>query len=236
MPSRKAAPTGAARTLAKIDLFAAMGEPQRKAIEARCQWREFPEGATVIDRESPDTDVYFVVAGAVRVLIHSESGREVSFDEMGPGACVGEIAAIDGRPRTASVEAIEPTLCAALTRQTFHDVALTSPAATMALLKRMAAMVRTSTERILDLSTLGAHNRVYAEILRLAKPGADGRPAIRPIPVHSDLAARVSTTRETVARVFSELARANVVIKERDALVVAAPARLKAMVREFKTA
>jgi CRP-like cAMP-binding protein len=106
----------------------------------------------------------------------------------------------------------------------------------MALLKRMAAVVRVSTERILDLSTLGAHNRVYAEILRLAKTGADGRPAIRPIPVHADLAARVSTTRETVARVFSELARANVVIKERDALVVAAPARLKAMVREFKTA
>lgn len=236
MPSRKSAPIRAVRTLAKIDLFAALGEAQRNAIEARCQWREYPVGASVIDREAPGTEVYFVVAGAVRVLIHSESGRAVAFDDMAPGACVGEIAAIDGRPRTASVEALEPTLCAILPHRIFLDVIATSPAAAMALLKRMAAMVRASTERILDLSTLGAHNRVYAEILRLAKPGLDGRPAIRPIPVHSDLAARVSTTRETVARVFSELARANVVVKERDAMVVAAPARLKAMVREFKTA
>jgi CRP/FNR family transcriptional regulator, cyclic AMP receptor protein len=236
MASRKSGPVGAVRSLAGIDLFASLTESQRKAIEARCQWREFPEGASVIDRESPDTDVYFVVAGALKVLIHSEAGREVAFDDMGPGACVGEIAAIDGRPRTASVEATAPTLCAVLPRQTFLDVAVTSPAATMALLKRMAAMVRVSTERILDLSTLGAHNRVYAEILRLAKTGADGRLSIKPIPVHADLAARVSTTRETVARVFSELARKNIVVKEREALVVTAPGRLKAMVREFKTA
>jgi CRP/FNR family transcriptional regulator, cyclic AMP receptor protein len=236
MPSRKAGPTGAIRSLSGIDLFAALTESQRKAIEARCQWREYPEGASVIDRESPDTDVYFVVAGAVRVLIHSEAGREVAFDEMGPGACVGEIAAIDGALRTASVEAIAPTLCAILPRRAFLDVAVTSPAATMALLRRMAQMVRVSTERILDLSTLGAHNRVYAEILRLAKTAADGRLVIRPIPVHADLAARVSTTRETVARVFSDLSRKNVVVKERDGLVVTAPARLKAMVREFKTA
>ncbi len=235
MAKGKSGPTGAARSLAHIDLFAALTVAQRGAIEARCRWREFPKGASVIDRESPETDVYFVVAGAVRVVIHSESGREVAFDEMGPGACVGEIAAIDGGPRSASVEALEPTLCAILPRQTFLDVAVTAPAATLALLRRMAAMVRVATERILDLSTLGAQNRVYAEILRLAKPSA-GKLVIKPIPVHGDIAARVSTTRETVARVFSELARKNIVVKEGGGLTVAAPSRLKAMVREFTTA
>jgi CRP/FNR family transcriptional regulator, cyclic AMP receptor protein len=236
MAKPKSGPTGAARTLSQIDLFAALTDGQRKAIEARCRWREFPQGASVIDRESPETDVYFVVAGAVKVVIHSESGREVAFDEMGPGACVGEVAAIDGGPRSASVEALVPTLCAILPRQVFLDVAVTAPAATLALLKRMAAVVRVSTERILDLSTLGAHNRVYAEILRLAKPSAPGKLIIKPIPVHGDIAARVSTTRETVARVFSELAKKNIVVKDGGALTIAAPARLKAMVREFKTA
>lgn len=229
-------PTGAARTLAKIDLFAALTETQRKAIEARCRWREYPQGASVIDRESPETDVYFVVAGSVRVVIHSESGREVAFDEMGPGGCAGELAAIDGGARSASVEALEPTLCAILARQVFLDVAVTAPAATLALLRRMAAVVRVSTERILDLSTLGAHNRVYAEILRLAKPATPGKLVIKPIPVHGDIAARVSTTRETVARVLSELARKNIVVKEGGGLTIAAPSRLKAMVRDFKTA
>ncbi|MCA0448690.1 MAG: Crp/Fnr family transcriptional regulator [Proteobacteria bacterium] len=235
MAKGKSGPTGAARSLAKIDLFAALSGAQRAAIEARCRWREFPKGASVIDREAPETDVYFVVAGSVRVVIHSESGREVAFDEMGPGGCVGELAAIDGGPRSASVEALEQTLCAILPRQVFLDVAVTAPAATLALLRRMAAMVRVATERILDLSTLGAHNRVYAEILRLAKP-VSGKLVIKPIPVHGDIAARVSTTRETVARVFSELARKNIVVKEGGGLTIAAPARLKAMVREFKTA
>jgi CRP-like cAMP-binding protein len=226
----------AERTLAGIALFAPLGEAARKTVETRCRWRTFEADQPIIDRDSEDTDVYFLVAGRVRVVIYSESGREVSFDEIEAGTCVGELAAIDGAPRSASVVSLEPALLASLPRQAFLDAVLANAPAQLALLKHLAQMVRQATSRIVELSTLGAHNRVYAEILRLAKPGAAGRATIRPIPAHGDIAARVSTTRETVARVFSELARKKIVVREKDELAVLEPVRLAEMVKDFRPA
>ena len=92
----------------------------------------------------------------------------------------------------------------------------------MRVMRSLAHVVRRASERIMDLSTLGANNRVQAEILRLARAsaGSDNAAAISPIPVHGDIASRVSTTRETVARVLSELTRAGIVERGRDALLV----------------
>jgi CRP-like cAMP-binding protein len=93
----------------------------------------------------------------------------------------------------------------------------------LAVMRRLSEMIRQSTSRIMDLSTLGAHHRIYAELLRLAKTGGAARPnqaVIHPIPIHADIAARVSTTRETVARVLSELAHGDIVKREGDMLVI----------------
>ena len=69
--------------------------------------------------------------------------------------------------------------------------------------------MRISTDRMNDLSTVGSNKRVHAEFLRLAKPGMKfGNSAdISPIPIHCDIAVRVGTTRETLARIFSDLTR-----------------------------
>ncbi len=234
--TKKAAPPQAARTLKGVALFAPLADGPRQTIEAKCRWRSFDADQPIIDRDSEDSDVYFLVAGRARVVVYSESGREVSFDEIEAGACVGELAAIDAGPRSASVVALVPSLLAVLPRQSFLDAVLASPTAQLALLNHLAKMVRHATSRIVELSTLGAHNRVYAEILRLAKPAAGGRTLIHPIPAHGDIAARVSTTRETVARVFSDLARKKIVVREKGELAVLEPKRLKEMVHEFKQA
>jgi CRP-like cAMP-binding protein len=224
------------RSLAGIELFAALDPGLRRAFEQRCRWRDVATDQTIIDRDEDGNDVFFLVAGRARIVIYSDTGREVSFDELEPGACVGELAAIDGAPRSASVVALAPSLVAALPQAAFLELIATQPKATLVLLRRLAAALRQATARIFELSTLGAHNRVYAEILRLASVNAAGRSTIRPIPAHGDIAARVSTTRETVARVLSELAKSKIVIREKSELVVLDPKRLKAMVHEFRPA
>ena len=225
-----------ARSLAGIELFAGLDSGLRGKIEALCRWRSVAAEQTIIDRDDEGSDVYFLVAGRARVVLFSQAGREVSFDEIGAGACVGELAAIDGQARSASVIALAPTLVAILPQAAFHGLLATEPKVTLALLRRLASVLRQATGRIFELSTLGAHNRVYAELLRLARTagtGAAARTAIRPIPAHGDIAARVSTTRETVARVLSELAKKGIVAREKSELVLLDPKRLKAMVREF---
>jgi CRP-like cAMP-binding protein len=100
----------------------------------------------------------------------------------------------------------------------------------------LTAIVRAATDRIVDLSTLGANNRVQAEILRRAldtEEDEEGNPIISPIPVHGEVASRVSTTRETVARVLNDLARKGIVRREREALVVTDLGRLEIMVADM---
>ena len=86
----------------------------------------------------------------------------------------------------------------------------------------LTAIVRQSTERIFNLSVKGANIRIYADLLRLADANVrdDNSAEITPIPVHSDIAARVSTTRETVARVMGDLSRRDLLTRAKDRLIV----------------
>lgn len=229
------------QSLAGIELLKALSPSERQALERRCRWRSYDEGEQIIDRETESEDVFFVIAGTAQVVNFSPGGREVSFDDIAAGGLFGELAALDNRPRSASVVAKTPMLTASLPATAFRELLEAHPPIALALLRRLAEVVRESTNRIMDLSTLGAHNRIFAELLRLARdsdPKAfeqrTNQARIRPLPPHVDIASRVSTARETVARVLSDLSKKNVLGRERDALVILDVARLAKMVREFK--
>ena len=227
---------GDEQSLTGIELLAELTETERQALERVCAWRSFGPHEQIIDRHSESRDIFFVVSGRVRVVNYSLSGREISFDDIEAGGYFGELAAIDGEPRSANVVTLNTTTVATVSPQRLEEMARTHPGVSWALLKRLAHIVRRSTDRIMDLSTLGAHNRVHAEILRLARESEsdDNTALIRPIPIHSDIASRVSTTRETVARVLGDLSRAKLVTRERNALVVHDVERLEDMVEEFR--
>ncbi|MBV8651915.1 MAG: Crp/Fnr family transcriptional regulator [Alphaproteobacteria bacterium] len=212
------------RTLAGVGLFADLDEGARQALERRCAWRSWHPGEQIIDREGESTDVYFVVCGRAQVMDYSENGqRAVIFDEIGPGGCFGELSAIDGEPRSAHIVAGCETVTASLGSEAFIDALFQHRAVGAAFLRRLTEMVRQSTARIMDVSVVAANNRIYAELLRRAKLGPGMAPntaVIRPIPVHGEMAARVSTSRETVARAMSELAHRGMLQREHDALVI----------------
>jgi len=223
-------------TLACIGLFRNLSDKTRQALEKRCSWRNYTSQEQIIDRQSTSKDVYFIVEGRVRVVNYSMSGREISFDDIGAGNYFGELAAIDGEPRSANIVALEKTTVAILSAEAFRGILEEYPDLALLLMVRMASIIRASNERILDLSTLGANNRVYAEILRLAKGDIrdDNTAIITPVPIHGDIASRVSTTRETVARVLSDLSRQGLVKRERNALVILDLEHLMEMVEQFQ--
>lgn len=211
------------------------GEVKERIVDA-CTWREFDAHAQIIDRQSETQDVFFVVSGAVRVSIYSLAGREITLDDVTTGGHFGELAAIDGNPRSASVTALQPSRVASLSQRQFIQLLEENPALALKTLRSLSSMIRASTNRILDLSTLAANNRVHAEILRLSKLNmtGDSRAEISPIPVHGDIASRVSTTRETVARVLSDLARQNLIERQKDRLVVQDVDVLEEMVEDVR--
>ena len=223
-------------SLENISLVEGISKSQRKALEKRCSWHTYAEGEQVIDRHDDNRDVYFIVEGQVRIVNYSLSGREIAFDDLGKGDYFGELAAIDDGPRSANVVAQAQTTVAMLGPVAFAEFLHDHPSAALKVMRRLTYIVRQASERIMDLSTLGANNRIYAELLRQAmtsmKP--DNSAEIQPIPNHSEIASRVSTTRETVARVLSDLARDNVVKRGRNALVIPDIRRLAGMVEEVR--
>jgi CRP/FNR family transcriptional regulator, cyclic AMP receptor protein len=223
--------------LSNITLLSDLTDADRVSLEKRCLWREYAPHELIIDRQSTSQEIFLITKGKVRIVNYSLSGREVAFDDIGLGAHFGELAAVDGEPRSANVVALEDTKVAIMSPAVFRSMLIEHPHVALSMMVRMARIIRTSTERIMDLSTLGANNRVYAELLRLAKEGPieDNTAIIKPIPIHGDIASRVSTTRETVARVLSNLSRSKLVQRDSGALLIMDMEHLSDMVERFQT-
>ena len=229
-------PDSAPKALHKVKLFAGLSPEELGKIEVVCRYKRFSANEQIFDRNSKARDVFFVIRGKVRVVNYSLAGREITLDDISEGEYFGELAALDGQPRSASIMALTDCLIVALSPVQFVQVLERHPKVALRALRRLSQIVRRSTERIMDLSTLGANNRVHADLLRLAEAGdkKDNTVMIRPIPVHGDIASRIGTTRETVARVLNDLARRGIVKRTKDALVISDMARLHEMVEDVR--
>jgi len=223
-------------SLANVGLLSDLKPADLKKVETACSFKRYSTHEQIIDRQSETTDVFFVVEGAVRVVNYSLSGREIALDDVEKGGHFGELAAIDGAPRSASVMALNDSLIAALPQDRFMALLEKYPPMALKVMRTLTRIVRTATDRIMDLSTLAANNRVHADLLRLARGHMEGgnKAKISPIPTHSDIASRASTTRETVARVLNDLARADLVERQKDILIVHDVEQLSDMVEEVR--
>ena len=196
-------------TLDTIELLKEIPPDHRAALAQRCAWRTYAAGEQILARDADSDEVLFIVEGRVRVVNYSRSGREVYYAVIEDGGHVGELSAIDGQPRSASVLALDACRIASIAGSTFMELIEVHPNAALALLRRLTRIIRESDERITELSTIGAMQRVYRELLRLAEdePNDPDRMVVKNLPTQETLASRLGTTRETVARVLAHLAR-----------------------------
>ncbi len=222
--------------LSGISLLSNLDESELTQLAKNCTWKHFSANEQIIDRQSDTGDIYFVVEGKVRIANYSLSGREITLDNLIQGSHFGELAAIDGHPRSASVLALSNCHLAMLAPRHFEELCLSHPDIAFQVMRSLATIVRSATERIMDLSTLAANNRVQSDLLREARLNMVGenRAEISPIPIHSDVASRVSTTRETVARVMGDLTKQGIVKRGKDVMIVLDVETLEEMVIEVK--
>jgi CRP/FNR family cyclic AMP-dependent transcriptional regulator len=209
-------------------------EADRVALAERWSVRRYQRKEMIIAHDEETRDVFFVLEGSARATVYSEAGRAVAYRDVEPGGIFGEIAAIDGRPRSATVIGLEPVLVAKLPQATFREMVKSHPDFTWALLTHLSRQTRRMTERIYEFSTLVMRKRLVRELLRLAEAegSAAARAEIRPAPTHSDLAARISTHREAVSREMSTLAKQKLIEKRKGVLVLPDVARLEALCHE----
>lgn len=233
---KKPAPIDRRAALATIDILRGLSAGELDTLVTQCTWRPYEKGREVFEQEGGSKDVYFVASGRVRITIYAASGREVSFRDLAPGASFGELSAVDGLSRSASVVALEDTWVASISREQFWTLLRTKPAVVEHVVKGLVALVRNLTERVVDYSTLGVRNRIQAELVRMAREAkpSGNRCVISPAPKHLDIANRVSTNREEVAREFGHLSREKVIERRRGELVILDMRRLVSMVERVR--
>lgn len=219
---------GATQTLDGIELLRELTPDERESVALRCSWRRPGSGERVIAAGSESREVLFVVAGRLRVVHHARSGREVAYAHIQTGRYVGELGVLDGKPRSASVEAADNCLLAVLPAAAFLELLDNRPAVARRVMADLARTIRACNQKAVELGLVGAVQRVHRELLRLARPGPDGGAIVKPLPTQAELAAEAGTTRETVARVLGQLAKSGVAVRCGRELLIRDPAVLEA--------
>ena len=232
MTSPQSGPTEARerarRILETASAFAGCAPAVIAEITKHARPIRFARGDTMYREGEPGDSMMIVVAGSLKVTKVTAEGKEVVLGFLTPGALTGEIAALDGRERTASVIALEPVEALAIYRRDLLPLLRNSPDAMFALLEGLCARLR-ATNLLLESHTLEADARVAACLVRLgAEHGQKGKTGtvIDLKLTQRDLGSHLGLTRETVSRTLSafrdegivEIAGASILIKDADRL------------------
>ena len=222
--SSTAALTG--HSLSGIKVFADLTLDERHAIAQKCQSRRFAAGELILAQDDRSQDVIFIISGVVRVQFLDKSGKDTLFREEGAGEMFGELSAIDGALRSATIQAEEDCWLAFMSPLDFRNVLIRHPRIAIDTLSWVIGLVRELSERLHAFNVLPVKDHVRVDLLRLAHSAGveNNRSVLAPPPRHADIAARVGTHREGVTRELANLQKLGLIERtvheERRALAV----------------
>jgi len=199
------------------DLFSELPERLSAGLLANAKPVNLAAEETLFFAGDPGDGCYRVTEGLLKVSIASPTGAERILAILGPGAIVGDMAMIDGRPRSASVSALRDCKLSFVSRAAFEAFAAKQPEIYKYLLGLLAARLRDTDQVVAAGSFLSLQGRVARALLDLAKAfGHDvggGRIVIRQKISQSDVAAMAGIARENVSRILNEWMRLKLVTR-----------------------
>jgi len=221
-------------SLQKIELFKRLDSEACALVSNLVKWKKYKKGTEVISYKNEGDDLYFIASGRVRVTIFSFSGKEVSYQDLGPGEMFGELSAIDQLPRTANVIASESSRIGVMSRIDYWRLIDRYPGVAAASLKQLAGLVRFLIDRVYQYGALDVKDRVRMEVLRLARENiSNGDTAIiHNFPTHREIATRVITHREAVTRELNKLTRMGLIEQSHRVLTVTSVLSLQKLLPE----
>lgn len=166
------------------------------------------EGETLFERGDTGDGCYWLRRGVLAVYVVSATGEQRILAILGPNAIVGELAMIDGLPRSASIRALRACELNFISRAAFTDMLRRHPELYSDIVKTLAARLRQTDEDMAASSFQSVRARVARALLQFARhlgePVGPKRVLIRHSITQSDLAAMAGVARESVSRTFRE--------------------------------
>jgi CRP/FNR family transcriptional regulator, cyclic AMP receptor protein len=191
--------------LARVPLFERLSGGEIEKLESLATRKKFAAATAVFFQDDPSDSLYVVLSGSAKVFRTSEDGRDRIMTILRPGDAFGELAMIEGQPRSATVQTLEDTEMLVLTRRDFERFASEHPDFLFKLLQSMCERVRRINEDVLDLSFKDVPYRVLRLLSQLVarhgESGPDGWRIRMPLSVR-ELSSMVGSNTETVGRLL----------------------------------
>lgn len=220
-----------ARTVLQSNfLFRDLPEDSIAQIAAIAKRRKFAKGEIVFSQGDKGDALYGVVAGKVRITASDENGHEVFLNIMEPGESFGEIALIDGRPRTASATLMEDSVLWVIQRADFLRLMHADPRLPIHLLQLFCERIRWTSELIEESAFLNVPQRLGTRLLRLAE--SHGERTVDGVSLkisQGELAQFLSISRQIVNQYLQDWRRAEVIHLARGRITIVDPEGLTAL-------
>ena len=190
--------------LKDIATFSCLDEKTVRCFGKVAVRKRFPKNTVLFSKGDKSDSLYIVCSGKVKAIIHDELGKEVVLSIIGPGEYFGEMAAIDGAPRSATIVTKEPTETLVIDRDDFGRILSSNPDMMFDLLKVLLERFRKADEKIESLVFTSVYHRVATFLMQSAEPKGQ-KWVIEEKLTHQEIADMVGSSRETVSRAIKEL-------------------------------
>ena len=196
---------------APINLFSQFPDNLAKDLFGNAKPVRLAADEVLFLADDPGDGCYRVEHGLLKVSMISPSGGERILAILGPGAVVGELSVIDGKPRSASVSAVRDSALSFISRASFNAFVAAHPEVYRHLVTLLASRLRDTDAVVAAGSFLTIKGRIARALLDLAEAfgqaAGDGRVEIRQKLSQSDVAAMAGVARENVSRILNEWMR-----------------------------
>jgi CRP/FNR family transcriptional regulator, cyclic AMP receptor protein len=215
------------KLLEQSPLFAQMDENSRRDLIGQAIPRNFAAGETICRIGDPGGSMMAVLAGTVRISLPTVKGKEIILGDLHTGELFGEIALLDGKPRSANATALTKCELLVLERRNVIPLLQRNPAACLQLMELLCARIRRSDERMADLAFYELPTRLAKLLLGYVMEKAGKEPRISLS--QTELAEMVGATRENVNRCLRDWQRRGLVKLQDGWTVILDADRLRGM-------
>lgn len=194
--------------LGRVPIFRVLPPEVREVLAERAEQRLYDPGEFILRQGEPGSTLFIVLHGLVKIATNRATGSDIILALVADGQLFGEMALLDGRPRSASAVALEPSEVVILTRQAFLPCLRLYPEAAVALLAELSGRLRSTNHLISDLATHNLEARVIHRLLELGDSFGQRTAKGMVIGVRlrqQDLAEMVNSSREQVNRILRSL-------------------------------
>lgn len=193
-----------------LPLLAKLPHDDLRELASIARVQNFRPGAVIFRQGEPGDSLHAIVEGGVRIDVVAPGGNETTMAFLGPGECFGELAILDGRPRSANATATQATKTLVVTRQEFIRWLSEKPKAALLLLETLSLRLRSTNDAFVDLAFFDLAHRLARRLVRLSEPkGPSGTPreGARIHITQSALASMLGVSRESVNKQLGAFAQ-----------------------------